>query len=383
MQRSKGNFRKRILAAMLSGIMLLSINGLSVLAATPEEVMAEEEEKSNEDELKTVSLDLEEKTLQLGAFPEGEESVLDPQTEEEKEKLEGAYKAIHDGIRRREENIDLSAYELTPEEVEELTAAVLNEEPGFFYVEGAAVAYEEASGITSVESILYGVKTDEELAEYEAAVAKALSGVKEGWTDFQKIAYIHDYLVMHCRYDHGDRDSRNRDAYGAMVNQLAVCVGYAYAFTDLMKRLNIEAAKVGSADMGHAWNIVKLDGEWFYVDCTFDDPDYHTTDYYDSHVSHDRLLLGREGMVERGYDSTDWDSEWGDWKKDREIIYDTPTGNKYDSAPWRNADHSAFAMLENDFLYIDSKTDTLCRSTGLDSTTLLDLKEATQDREGH
>ena len=76
-------------------------------------------------------------------------------------------------------------------------------------------------------------------------------------------------------------------AYGALVEdsrglrRKAVCDGYAYAFQYLLSKAGIQSAViVGKADFGgedpldevyHAWNIVKLDGQWYETDCCWDD----------------------------------------------------------------------------------------------------------------
>lgn len=52
------------------------------------------------------------------------------------------------------------------------------------------------------------------------------------------------------------------------------CNGYALAFKDIMTRLNIQALHITSDSMQHAWNLVYLDGEWYHVDVTWDDPVY-------------------------------------------------------------------------------------------------------------
>lgn len=94
---------------------------------------------------------------------------------------------------------------------------------------------------------------------------------------------IHDWIVLNATYDwenykNGTIPQISYTAYGIFVNKVAVCDGYSRAFKLCMDILGIDnerivgmACGVGGIE-GHAWNMVKLDGEWYQIDCTFDDP---------------------------------------------------------------------------------------------------------------
>lgn len=104
--------------------------------------------------------------------------------------------------------------------------------------------------------------------------------VSQSSSDYEKILAVHDYLVLNTAYDY-DNYRRNRipresfTARGALVYGVAVCSGYSYAFQRLLDELGIENLYVsGEAGTGggHAWNMVKLDGEWYHIDATWNDP---------------------------------------------------------------------------------------------------------------
>lgn len=117
---------------------------------------------------------------------------------------------------------------------------------------------------------------------YAAAQAALESSLTEGMTDFEKELALHDYLVTHGRYDDQSRDNaahlgryRNNDPYGMLVEGYGICLGYATAFQLLMDMAGVECITVvgASADStsDHAWNMVRLDGEWYCVDPTWND----------------------------------------------------------------------------------------------------------------
>ena len=102
---------------------------------------------------------------------------------------------------------------------------------------------------------------------------------------------IHDALVDFNIYDLNS--DYNQSAYSAMVNGSTVCAGYAKAFQYLMQQLGVPTYYcVGYAGEMHAWNIIKLDGEYYNVDVTWADTDpsnytfFNKTDndYKDSHL---------------------------------------------------------------------------------------------------
>ncbi|WII36942.1 transglutaminase domain-containing protein [Paenibacillus thiaminolyticus] len=87
----------------------------------------------------------------------------------------------------------------------------------------------------------------------------------------QKVKAIHDYVVSHLTYDEG---MTKFTAYEALTEGKTVCQGYAL----LVHAMLIEAGIPGQIIEGeaggtlHAWNLVQLDGSWYHLDATWDDP---------------------------------------------------------------------------------------------------------------
>lgn len=96
---------------------------------------------------------------------------------------------------------------------------------------------------------------------------------------YNDIKMVHDYLVENIEYDTTVSQSNIYNVYGALVNGRAVCEGYARSFKYLMDELGISCTLVigtGTNSQGqtenHAWNYVQLNGNWYAIDCTWDDP---------------------------------------------------------------------------------------------------------------
>jgi len=105
--------------------------------------------------------------------------------------------------------------------------------------------------------------------------------IKPNMTDYQIELAIHDYLVENCEYDMdavngGEIKAESFTAYGALCLGVAVCEGYAEAASILLNRSGVETKIITgtSKGVGHAWNLVKLDGEFYHLDVTWDDPIY-------------------------------------------------------------------------------------------------------------
>lgn len=100
------------------------------------------------------------------------------------------------------------------------------------------------------------------------------SCVNSKMTTYEKELAIHDYLVQNVEYDAMNSGEDVHTAYGALVNGKAVCDGYSEAFQTLMEMLGIDCRRVvGTGNqLPHSWNMVFLEGAWYNVDVTWDDP---------------------------------------------------------------------------------------------------------------
>ncbi len=120
-------------------------------------------------------------------------------------------------------------------------------------------------------------------------------------SDEEKVVAYHDYIVKNCRYGFlpGDLQDQSYKAWGCLMEGTCVCNGYAEAMELLLLCSGIEARMVvGSTDdANHAWNIVKLNGQWYHVDVTWDDPTPDTGDT----VSHVYLNVNDDVMVKSHY----------------------------------------------------------------------------------
>lgn len=152
--------------------------------------------------------------------------------------------------------------------------------PEYFWVNGAwsASMTQRGSTVTLYMKPVYtmtGSALSTAKSQYNAKVNELTSGLS-GKSDYEKSMIIHDRLIDTVTYTSTNND---QNAYGALVEGKAVCNGYARAYQHLMNTVGVPTWFVRGTSInpttgtsiGHAWNIVKLDGKWYYTDVTWDD----------------------------------------------------------------------------------------------------------------
>ena len=132
----------------------------------------------------------------------------------------------------------------------------------------------------------YSLSKDQRIAELESAVNRVATMALTQSSDFDRIKFVHDYLVENAIYDHDALDEYFKTyhdasceyiftAYGCLVKQKTVCAGYAKAFKLIMEKMGYECLYVtGYAGEAHAWNLVFIGDEGYYIDITWDDADF-------------------------------------------------------------------------------------------------------------
>ena len=98
-------------------------------------------------------------------------------------------------------------------------------------------------------------------------------------SNYQKIQYIHNYLIDNIDYDSTYIAEHNRDIYGALLKKSVVWEGNAKTFKYILDKVVIPCIIVGGDAINsrgleekHMWNYVKINNMWYGVDVTWDDP---------------------------------------------------------------------------------------------------------------
>lgn len=175
-----------------------------------------------------------------------------------------------------------------------MAITALNEDnPLFFWVNSFSISADEydelSNGSYTITKVSANIKYNSDyytgwsdVKAKQTAVIEKLNTIKvNGISRHEKLKSIHDYLATNIVYDSTIAESNIFDAYGALINGVCVCEGYAEAFKLLCDREGIPCLTViGTGNGGaHKWNVVQMeDGEWYLLDSTWDDQTNYT--YY-------------------------------------------------------------------------------------------------------
>ena len=157
-----------------------------------------------------------------------------------------------------------------------------------------------------------GLKTNAAamLSDYNNEKKAALSSLfPNGAADMTKTEIalaIHDYIALHTRYDYTLTNSNMHNSYGALVNGIAVCQGYALAYIDLLREVGVESYFVSSSNLNHGWNVINTESGWYHSDVTWDDPRPNIGEYtndgdYMGYCQHDYFMNTTEQIQQNHF----------------------------------------------------------------------------------
>lgn len=133
---------------------------------------------------------------------------------------------------------------------------LMDKDGGVYYLRTNTFIKVESSEYPSVNTII------------NSAVSKC--NTETDGTDYAKALWLHDWLLEQLDYD---KSLKWSSAESALTRGLGTCQAYESAYAKLLTAANIENSETRDVDDGHTWNAIKLDGEWYQVDCTWDDSD--------------------------------------------------------------------------------------------------------------
>lgn len=264
------------------------------------------------------------------------------------QQITDAWNAMTDAMINWEAEVDLFAYNLTEEDWKRIFPNVVENNPDLFYV-WDVTHFTDSAGIIQKCTFTYSTEYNQNsVKEYKAAIDSVFNEVIEAnMTDEQKALALHDYLVQHMVYDQNANNNlgiEKRNAYEALVNGIGVCQGYTLAYAALLNKAGIEVEYCRSKSMNHIWNYVKLDGNWYHADLTYDDIAASSQTGETGYVTHTYFLLSDDAM---GKAQHSWDAN--------DI---TCTDTKYDNYWHKTAPltESAIYTVNGSSYYLKSKT---------------------------
>ena len=170
------------------------------------------------------------------------------------------------------ESIDLSDLEISPEELGEIFAAATKNSPYLFYVDNnLSYTYRKGGAVVSVlPNYLYPEKEAVEMVTYcKNEISKLSSLAMSGDCELERVIILHDLICKKFSYD---LTLQSNNLYSFLATGKGTCQGYTWAYMAALRDMGIECEYVASDTIVHIWLRVKIDGEWYNSDVTWDDP---------------------------------------------------------------------------------------------------------------
>lgn len=202
--------------------------------------------------------------------------------------LKVVYKEVYESILSGKET-EVST--LIKENLDIAFQCVLNDFPEIFYVSG--YHYTEHTRAAETVKLIFSADytmTKEEISEaqtrIDAYVQNCLAGMGSTMSQYEQVKYIYDYIITNTEYDLNAPNNQN--ICSVFLEGKSVCQGYAEAMEYLLQKKGFVISVVnGHVENGnrHAWNILMVDGNYYYLDATWGDVDYQSSEGTDTGIA--------------------------------------------------------------------------------------------------
>ncbi|SDA12400.1 Transglutaminase-like superfamily protein [Ruminococcus sp. YE71] len=269
--------KAKALLPITAAVVFASCSVSEIMPESPEEKLASAIETAAEK--KTESVTLADPDELYGFIPETPASAA-YFLENCSDDVRGIYMRLYSGIFNHDTEIKLPSGVIGNEDFSDLLSMTVMTSPWSDAMDSKySVSIASDETVESLTAAFSGSSEDSK-EHYDAVVKRAYEIAEQavGYdSDYEKLCYIHDTIIFGCQYEPSAPDAHS--AYGALIGGKAVCEGYAKAFSLICELSGITALPVSgiavspeSGSQPHMWNKVLLDGEWYNVDVTWDDP---------------------------------------------------------------------------------------------------------------
>ena len=162
---------------------------------------------------------------------------------------------------------------LSTAQIKKVLYAIQYDCPEIFWISNS-FSYNHSGNTTIVKLNSTFTKNDqkEAVAKLKSRVSEIVKEAKNMNSDYEKELYVHDYIIDNCTYEKSDSNALIYTSYGCLVEGKAVCEGISKAMQLLLVNCGVKCQTVTGArnTEPHMWNIVKVNGNWYHVDTTWD-----------------------------------------------------------------------------------------------------------------
>lgn len=203
---------------------------------------------------------------------EGEETGLKLYSDETKGKTVRVREGVTEIAPYAFRNCSSAEKIVIPDTVKKLTTDVFARLKRSFYISCSPGSYAESFALeqglqydNGVKKVIgYNISDPTEKVNWVVR-----NYIRSGMSEKKKLKVLHNWLLNNCHYDEAvqvhDMETLLTEGYG-------VCSAYSDAYQALLARAGMACGKLHSNEMDHVWNVVRMNGKWYHVDVTWDDP---------------------------------------------------------------------------------------------------------------
>lgn len=272
--------KKKLCAEILMLLLLTGCSSQEVLQEVPQTIVLPESQIDTMPVQETAAAE-NDNTESFSLLEEGGSRFayesLDAQEQIWYQEIEQAIGSMDDTIKLSMEPLEQGMDE---QDIDKVFQCVLIDHPEIFYTTGYTYTkYSRGEKTVGIDFAgTYDQTKEEAVARAEAirsVTAEWLSGMEEAASEYDKVKEVYEAVIFSTNYDLSAADNQN--IASVFLGGASVCQGYAKATQYLLNHLGVMCTLVqGTVDTGeaHAWNLVQVDGDYYYVDTTWGDASY-------------------------------------------------------------------------------------------------------------
>ena len=299
--------KKKLCAGILMLLLLTGCSSQEVLQEVPQTIVLPESQIDTMPVQETAAAE-NDNTESFSLLEEGGSRFayesLDAQEQIWYQEIEQAIGSMDDTIKLSTEPLEQGMDE---QDIDKVFQCVLIDHPEIFYTTGYTYTkYSRGEKTVGIDFAgTYDQTKEEAVARAEAirsVTAEWLSGMEEAASEYDKVKAVYEAVIFSTNYDLSAADNQN--IASVFLGGASVCQGYAKATQYLLNHLGVMCTLVqGTVDTGeaHAWNLVRVDGDYYYVDTTWGDASYRMEDGSEqeglSEINYDYLCVTTEDIL--------------------------------------------------------------------------------------
>lgn len=205
------------------------------------------------------------------------------------------YTKIYEAAKNFTPTINFGSQNLTNSKVQKILFCVNYDNPLMFQVPLLSLNCNGSND--NITSLTLGFDFKESDVKYyekktKERVDQILQKADGSYTLMDYLVQVHNEILYNCKYSDTMDKTGDYEAFGVLVDKVGVCESYSRAFQYICQRIGVENLLIigESQGIGHMWNMISIDNQWYHMDLTWDDGTLKSEIYYDYFNFNDEMM---------------------------------------------------------------------------------------------